>query len=97
MMNSIVIFFRFFWNNKAKLLLIIFLTIVFGFILFPLSDLNDWATSQVSKLTGNRVFLQFDKLHLNPFTITVGMDSVILETPQTATLTSDNIKVSPSI
>lgn len=97
MMNSIVIFFRFIFSNIRRILLVLLLTVVFIFILFPLSDLNDLVSSQVSKATGNRVFLQFDKLHFNPLTVTLGMDNVIVETPQISSLTSDKVKVSPSI
>lgn len=97
MMNSIVIFFRFIIGNIKKILLVLLLTIVFLFILFPLSDLNDWASSQVSKLTQNKVYLQFDQLHLNPFTVTLGLDQVSIDTPQISGLTSSKVQVSPSI
>lgn len=97
MMNSIVIFFRFIFSNIRKILLIAFLTVVFLFILFPLSDLNDLVSSQVSKFTNNQVFIQFDELHLNPLTVTLGMDNVVVETPQISSLTSEKVKVSPSI
>jgi type II secretion system protein N len=97
MMNAIVIFFRFIFSNFKKVLLVVFLTIVFIFLLFPLSDLNDLISSQVSKLTGNRVFLQFDRLHFNPLSVTLGLDNVVVETPQLASLTSESVKISPSI
>lgn len=97
MMNSLVIFFRFILGNIKKILLVLLLTIVFLFILFPLSDLNDWASSQVSKLTQNKVYLQFDQLHLNPFTVTLGLDQVSIDTPQIAGLTSSKVSLSPSI
>lgn len=97
MMNSIVIFFRFLFSNFRKILLVLSLTFFFILLLFPLSDLNDLVTSQVLKLTGNKVFLQFDRLHLNPFTTTLGMDNVSIETPQISSLTSSHVKISPSI
>ena len=89
MMNGIVIFFRFLLGNIKKIFLIVLLTIVFLFLLFPLSDLNDWASSQVSKLTQNKVYLQFDQLHLNPFTVTLGLDQVTIDTPQISGLASN--------
>lgn len=97
MMNSLVIFFRFILGNIKKILLVLLLTVVFLFVLFPLSDLSDWATSQVSKLTQNKVYLQFDQLHLNPFTATLGLDQVTIDTPQISGLTSSKVQVSPSI
>ena len=97
MMNGIVIFFRFLLGNIKKIFLIVLLTIVFLFLLFPLSDLNDWASSQVSKLTQNKVYLQFDQLHLNPFTVTLGLDQVTIDTPQISGLASNKVEVSPSI
>ncbi len=97
MMNSIILFFRFILKNIKKIILVLFLTIVFLFILFPLSDLNDWASSQVSKLTQNKVYLQFDNLHFNPFTFTLGLDKVSIDTPQFSGLTSDKISLSPSL
>ncbi len=97
MMNSIVIFFRLIFSNYKKILLVIFLTVFFLFVLFPLSDLNDLISSQVSKFTQNRVYFQFDKMHLNPFNLSLGLDQVLVETPQINNLTSDNISISPSI
>jgi type II secretion system protein N len=97
MMNAIVIFFRFIFSNIKKVFLVALLTIIFIFILFPLSDLNDLISSQVSKATANRVFLQFDQLHINPFTVTLGLDNVVVETPQVSSLTADTVKVSPSL
>src|SRR5947207_2702516 len=97
MMNLIVIFFRFIFSNIRKILLIALFTLIFLFILFPLSDLNDLISSQISKHTANQIFLQFDQLHLNPFTVTLGLDNVSVETPQFAAITSENIKLSPSL
>ncbi|MGZ3724243.1 MAG: type II secretion system protein GspN [Pseudobdellovibrio sp.] len=78
-------------------MMVLILTVFFLFVLFPLSDLNDLISSQVSKLTQNRVYFQFDQMHLNPFTVSLGMDQVLVETPQISNLTSDNISISPSI
>ncbi len=97
MMNSIVIFFRFIKNNFGKFLLGAVLVIVFLFVLFPFSDLNDLVSSQVSKLTANRVFLQFDNFHINPLTASVTLDKVFVETPQISTLTVEELSATPSI
>lgn len=97
MMNSIVIFFRFLFSNKWKLALTFFMTLGFLFVLFPLSDLNDLISTQVSKLTNNTVFLQFEKMRLNPMTASVSLEKVYVETPQINSISSDALDVSPSI
>lgn len=97
MMNAVVIFFRFLFSNKWKIVLTFLMTLVFLFLLFPLSDLNDLISSQVSKLTGNTIFLQFEKMHINPLTTSISLEKIYIETPQISSLTSDVLDVSPSI
>jgi type II secretion system protein N len=97
MMNSIVIFFRFIFSNIRKIFLVALLTVIFIFVLFPLNDLNDVISSQVSKHTNNKVFVQLDTLHLNPFTISLGADNIVVETAQISALTADSIHISPSL
>lgn len=96
-MNGIVIFFRFLLQNKWRILLTLVLTVFFLVFLFPLSDLNDYVSAQVSKLTNNRVFLQFDKMHLSPVGTGISFEKVYVETQQLSALTSDELSVSPSI
>lgn len=97
MMNMIVIFFRFLFSNKWKIVLTFLMTLVFLFLLFPLSDLNDLISTQISKLTLNNVFMQFEKMHVNPLTTTISFEKVYVETPAISGLTSDNLEISPSI
>lgn len=97
MMNLIVLFFRFLKNNIARIFVVLLLSIVFLFVLFPLGDLNDLASSEVSKATNNAVYLQFENMNLNPLTMTVGLDNLSIETPQTNTLKAEQLKISPSI
>lgn len=97
MMNGIVIFFRFLKNNFGKFVLGLFLVVLFLYILFPFSDLNDLVSAQVSKLTQNRVFLQFDDLHINPVTASISLDKVFVETPQVSSITVEELSASPSI
>jgi type II secretion system protein N len=96
-MNSIVIFFRFLFRHKWKIMLTVSLTLFFLVFLFPLSDLNDYVSTQVSKLTRNTVFLQFDQMHLSPLTTSVSFEKVYVETPQISSLTSEELSFSPSI
>ena len=97
MMNLIVLFVRFLKNNIAKIFLVLLLSIAFLFVLFPLGDLNDLASSEVSKATQNRVYMQFDNMSLNPLTMTVGLDNLSIETPSTNTISAEELKISPSI
>ena len=97
MMNAIVIAFRFLLRHKFKIFAVINLIIIFLIILFPMSDLNDTVSTYVSKTTNNRVYIQFDKMHLNPFTASLSFDKLLVETPQISTLVTDELSFSPSI
>lgn len=97
MMNSIVIFFRYLLLHKWKILLTLAMSIAFLVLLFPLSDLNDLVSSEISKLTNNRVYVQFDKMHMSPFTTSVSLENVYVETPQISSLTSEELSLKPSI
>lgn len=97
MMNGIVIFFRFLKDNFGKFVLGFFLVVVFLYVLFPFSDLNDLVSAQVSKATQNKVFLQFDDLHINPLTASVSLDKVYVETPQISNISVNELSATPSI
>lgn len=97
MMNSIVLFFRFIIKHKWKLTLTLSMTIWFLVFLFPFNDLNDLVSMQISKMTNNKIFLQFDRMSLNPFTTQLSLEKVFVETPQINTLTSEEVSFSPSI
>ncbi len=97
MMNAIVRFFRFLLKNKWKILLTLTMVIWFTVFLFPFNDLNDLVTSQISKMTNNTIFVQFDKLSMNPLTTTLTLQKVYVETPQISNLTTEKLSVSPSL
>lgn len=97
MMNAIVIFFRFVFLHKWKIVSTLVMSIAFLILLFPLSDLNDLISSEISKLTNNRVYVQFDKMHISPFTTSVSLEKVYVETPQISSLTSEEVSLKPSI
>lgn len=97
MMNAIVISFRFLFSHKWKLFLTMVLTLFFLLILFPLSDLNDLISAQVSRLTGNKVFLQLDKMNFNPISAAISLEKLYIETPQISSLPTDELKIIPSI
>ncbi len=97
MMNSIIIAFRFLLNHKWKISLVALMTSVFLFLLFPLTDLNDFISSKISQATNNKVFLQFEEMHLNPLTTTLDLDKVVLETEQIDNLTIEKLSATPSL
>lgn len=97
MMNGIVLFFGFIKANFGKFILGISLVILFLFILFPFSDLSDYVSLQVSKMTDSKVFLQFEDIHFNPLTASLSLDKVFIETPQLSTLTAESLSIRPSI
>ncbi len=96
-MNYLIRFFRFIKNNFGKIILTVLFFIVFTIILFPLGDLSDFISSKVSTLTGNQVYLQLDKIHINPLTGSIGMENVLLETKSIENLTITNLTAAPSI
>ena len=96
-MNQIIIAFRFLLKHKWKISLVFLCTSVFLFLLFPLSDLNDFITSKISQATNNKVFLQFNEMHLNPVTTTLSLDQVVLETEQIDNLTISKLSATPSL
>lgn len=96
-MNSIIIAFRFLLKHKLKISLVFFCTTVFLFFLFPLSDLNDFISSKISQATGNKIFLQFDEMNLNPLTTTLNLHKVIVETEQIDHLTIQKLSATPSL
>lgn len=97
MMNAVIKFFRFLFSNKWKILFTLLCSIFFLLLLFPYNDLNELVTSQVSKLTQNHVYLQFNQLNLNPLGPSLTLQKVSLETPQTPTINIDELHASPSI
>lgn len=96
-MNYLIRFFRFIKNNFGKIFLTLLFFIVFTVVLFPLGDLSDFISSKVSTLTGNQIYLQFDKLHINPLSTSIGMENVLLETKTIENLTITNLTATPSV
>jgi type II secretion system protein N len=89
---------KFIFQNKSKIFLMLFSTFVFSFLLFPFDDLSDLVTAQVSKLTSNQVYLQFDKMHLGVIpSVGLHLKNVSVETPQISALTAQEFSVSPSL
>lgn len=97
MMNVIILSFRFIFRHKWKIFSTLGLTLVFLFILFPINDLNDLITSQVSKLTKKNVFVQFESMSFNPLVPKLTLEKVFVEGKSIPTITSEILTVSPSL
>ncbi len=55
-------------NGKGgKIFVMILSALVFVFLLFPFDDLSDLISSQVSKLSNNSVYVQFERLKMSLF------------------------------
>jgi len=84
-------------QNKSKILILILSTIVFIFILFPFDELGDLVSSQVAKMTGNQLSIQFDRMSLNLFPIGVQFGNVHVDPANAPSLSADELGVHPSI
>lgn len=91
-------FFKFIREGKGKIFVLYLSAQVFLFLLFPFDDLSDLISSQVSKLSNNSVYLQFDKLKMSIFPQPgVKMDQVYIESLRTPTLSAQELVITPSI
>lgn len=95
-MNYLIIAIRYLWSHKLKITATFWLAVIFAVLLFPLNDLNDLVTAQVSKLTNKNVFVQFENISLNPFGPKLTLDKVFVETKNLPPLTTDSFSVMPS-
>lgn len=97
LINYVILSFKFLWQHKWKVTLTVWFAIVFVFILFPMNDLNDLITVQVSKLTQRNVFLQFNSMSINPFGPKLTLEKVFVESGSVPTISADELTVSPSL
>lgn len=97
-MGKVGAFFGMLKNHKGKFVLMLFSVLVFILVLFPFNDLGDLVTSQVSKMTQNQVYVQFDGMSLSAFPAPgIDLTNVYVETPATPPLKADEIIFTPSI
>lgn len=97
MMNLLILSFRFIFKHKWKFFSTLLLTLVFLFILFPINDLNDLVTSQISRLTKKNVFVQFETMSINPFAPKITLEKLFIEGQTFPTVTTEVLSVSPSL
>lgn len=91
-------FFLLFKNHKGKIFVGIISTLVFLFLLFPFDDLSDLVSVQVSKLSGNTIYLQFQKLKMSLFPQPgLKMESVYFESVNTPAISIQDLKITPSV
>lgn len=97
-MEQLRTFLKIIGQAKGKIFLMILSSLVFIFLLFPFDDLSDLISSQVSKLSNNTVYLQFEKLKLSLFPQPgVKMDQVYIESIRTPALSAEELVIAPSI
>ena len=96
-MSKVKELFSFLWRHKFKALVTLFSFLVFGFLLFPIDDLGDLVSVQVSKNTNPPVYLQFDHLNFSLLDFGISFGNILVETPLTPSLTADELTLSPSL
>lgn len=85
-------------QSKGKIFVMIASALVFAFLLFPFDDLSDLISSQVSKLTNNSVYVQFEKLKMSVFPQPgVQMDQVYIESLRTPAISAQELVITPSV
>lgn len=85
-------------QNKGKLFVMVVSAFVFLFFLFPFDDLSDLISSQVSKLSNNSVYVQFDNLKMSLFPNPgAKMNQVYIESISTPALSAKELVITPSI
>lgn len=97
-MDVIKKFFGLLLRHKWKFVLMVFSAMTFTFLLFPFGDLSDLVTAQVSKLTGNQIYLQFDTMHVSILPQPgIALEQVYVEGTQLPPLKSQEIIFTPSV
>ncbi|UXR63867.1 type II secretion system protein GspN [Bdellovibrio bacteriovorus] len=85
-------------QSKGKIAVMVFSTLVFVFLLFPFDDLSDLISSQVSRLSNNSVYVQFEKLKMSLFPQPgVQMDQVYIESLRTPAISAQELVITPSV
>jgi len=91
-------FFRWSWQNKRNFGICLAATSLFIFLLFPFDELTDKVSSEVSKQTGNQVYLQMDGLNISLLTgLRLELDKVLLQAPSLPPIKINRLEVSPSL
>ena len=97
MMNVIKKFFALLKKLRLAFLIFFVSTLFFTILLFPLNDLGDLVSAQVSRLSHNQVYFQFDELNLSALPPGLQMSNVFVETMRLSALKAQDVTVLPSI
>lgn len=90
--------FRLIFGSKFKIFIMLVSTLFFLLVLFPVNDLGDLVSSQVARLTNNKLFLQFDQLKMSVFPAPgVKFEQVFVEADGIPGVAAQEIRFSPSI
>jgi len=85
-------------ESKGKIFVMVCSALVFLFFLFPFDDLSDLISSQVSRLSNNSVYLQFERLKMSLFPQPgVKMDAVYIESARTPAISAQELVITPSV
>lgn len=84
-------------QHKFKFVLMIFSALIFAFLLFPFDDLGDLVTAQVAKLTGNQIYIQFDRMNVGVIDPGLQLSNVYLEAANMPPLSAHELTFTPSI
>ncbi|WP_347359308.1 type II secretion system protein GspN [Bdellovibrio sp.] len=85
-------------QSKGKITVMVLSALVFAFLLFPFDDLSDLISSQVSRLSNNSVYVQFEKLKMSLFPQPgVQMDQVYIESLRTPAISAQELVITPSV
>jgi len=98
MMTALRKLFSAVFGSKLKILIMIVSTVVFLFVLFPINDLGDFVSTQVARLTNNKVFLQFDELKMSLLPAPgVKVEQVFVEAQGVPGVSMKEIRFAPAI
>lgn len=86
------------FNSKLKIFVMLFSTVVFLLVLFPMNDLGDLVSSQVARLSGNKLFLQFEELKMSVFPSPgVKFEQIFVEAPGIPGVSAQELRFTPSV
>ncbi len=98
MVTAIRKLFGIIFSSKLKILVMILSTLVFLLVLFPINDLGDFVSSQVARLTGNKVFLQFEELKMSLFPAPgMKVEQVFVEAQGVPGISVQEIRFAPAV
>ncbi len=97
-MDKLKEIFSWLWQRKKVVMWVSYSTIFFLGILFPLGDLSDLISAQVSKLTQGRTYIQFQDMKMSLFpNAGLALQKLSIETPELPALKTDELIFTPSI